>query len=73
MNAFATPARTTERVGADRLLGIKEVAERTGFGSATASRIIDESGHAIVLHRRKFILESSLMDFLRSVEGGQHA
>lgn len=69
MNTSSTPARTTEPIGNDRLLTIEDVQNRTGFGAVTASRIMDDTGHAITLRRRKFILESNLLSYLRSKEG----
>lgn len=68
MKMSASPARTTEPIGNDRLLGIADIQDRTGFGAVTASKLMDESGYAIVLHRRKFILESNLLRYLHSKE-----
>ena len=53
-------------LGSDRLLGIPDVAAITGTCPVTASRIIDETGRGIVLHRRKYILQSSLLKFFES-------
>lgn len=53
-------------VGKDRLLGISDVAKITNTCPVTASRIIDETGCAIVLHRKKYILESNFLRFLES-------
>ncbi len=46
------------RIGEDRLLSIAAVVEKTGFCRTVASALMDETGKAIVLHRRKYILES---------------
>ena len=55
-------------VGSDRLLSIQNVSEITGFCPVIASRLMKESGREIVLHRRKYILESSLLAYLREME-----
>lgn len=55
-------------IGNTRLLGINDVSEMTGTCAVTASKIIDETGRAITLHRRKYVLESALMDYLREME-----
>lgn len=53
-------------IGSDRLLGISDVAQITRTCAVTASRIIDETGYGIVLHRKKYILQSNLLKFLQS-------
>lgn len=53
-------------IGNDRLLGISDVAQITRTCPVTASRIIDETGYGIVLHRKKYILQSNLLKFLQS-------
>ena len=53
-------------IGSDRLLGITDVAAITRTCPVTASRIIDETGYGIVLHRKKYILQSNLLKFLQS-------
>lgn len=58
----------SERIGSDRLLSIQNVSEITGFCPVIASRLMKESGREIVLHRRKYILESSLLAYLREME-----
>lgn len=60
------------KLGEDRLLGIKDVSAITGLGGVTASALMRESGREIVMHRRKFILESSLLAYLRELEEGVH-
>ena len=60
--------RASERIGTDRLLGIRNVSKITGLCPVTASQLIKESGREIVLHRRKYILESSLLAYLKEVE-----
>lgn len=58
----------TSNVGSDRLLSIQNVSEITGFCPVVASRLMKESGREIVVHRRKYILESSLLAYLRELE-----
>lgn len=55
-------------LGRERLLGISDVSKMTGLSPVTASKLMKESGHAIALHRRIFILESSLFAYLRELE-----
>ncbi|BAK45824.1 hypothetical protein EGYY_28470 [Eggerthella sp. YY7918] len=69
MESNATCAK--ERIGSDRLLSIQNVSEITGLCPVTASVLMKESGREIVLHRRKFILESSLLAYLRELEVGK--
>lgn len=67
--AFA-PNEANEAIGAaigsDRLFGISDVARITGTCNVTASRIIDETGCGIILHRKKYILQSNLLKFFES-------
>lgn len=63
-----TPKPTSRRIGDDRLLGIEDVCNVTGFCPQVASRLIKDSGRGIFLHRRLFILESSLLAYLREQE-----
>lgn len=65
-----TPA-TSATLGRERLLGIEDVCGLTGLGEVTASRLMKESGRAIRLHRRLYVLESSFFDFLRSKEASE--
>ena len=53
-------------LGSDRLLSIHDVAAITRTCPVTASRIIDETGCGIVLHRRKYVLQSNLLKFFES-------
>lgn len=53
-------------LGSDRLLGIPDVAAITRTCPVTASRIIDETGCGIILHRRKDVLQSNLLKFFES-------
>lgn len=55
-------------LGNERLLGISEVCQLTGLSPVTASKLMKESGRAIALHRRIFILESSFFSYLRELE-----
>lgn len=56
-------------LGRERLLGIPDVCAITGFCPAVASTFMKESGRALELHRRVFILESSLFAYLHELEG----
>lgn len=57
------------QIGETRLLSIADVVERTGFCRTVASALIDETGKSIVLHRRKYILESDLLAHLQGLAG----
>lgn len=57
------------RIGEDRLLSIADVVEKTGFCRTVASALMDETGKAIVMHRRKYILESDLLSHLKGLAG----
>ena len=57
-----------KQVANDRVLSIEDVCEIFVFCPVTASKFIKETGHAIYVHRRIFILESNLMKYLRGVE-----
>lgn len=65
-NAVSSDDASGVAVGRDRLLGISDVAKITNTCPVTASRIIDETGCAIVLHRKKYVLESNFLRFLES-------
>lgn len=68
----ASPAVScASNLGHERLLGISEVCTITGLSPVTASKLIKESGRAIVLHRRVFILESSFFAYLRELEANE--
>ena len=43
----------------------------TGLSPVTASKFMKESGHAIALHRRVYILESSLFTYLHELEASK--
>ncbi len=65
----ASPADScSPSLGHERLLGIAEVCKITGLSPVTASKLMKESGRAIALHRRIFILESSFFSYLRELE-----
>ena len=53
----------------DKLLTVVDVQEKTGLCRTVASALMDETGKAIVMHRRKFILESDLLSHLRQLAG----
>lgn len=64
INALEKP----KMLGRERLLGIPDVCAITGFCPAVASTFMKESGRALELHRRVFILESSLFAYLHELE-----
>lgn len=51
-------------IGNDRLLGISHVQTLFGCCPVTASRITDETGAAVLVHRKKYVLESSLLSYV---------
>lgn len=55
-------------LGRERLLGVPEICEITGFGNVTAARLIKESGYGIKVHSRLFVLESSFFNYLHKLE-----
>ena len=57
-----------ETVGRERLLDIPEVCKITGFGEATASKVMKETGCCIRLHSRLYVLESSFYKYLHKLE-----
>ena len=59
---------TCVTVGRERLLGIEDVREITGLGQVAASKLMKESGRAIRLHRRVYVLESSFFAYLHELE-----
>lgn len=69
MEATISDGQTTEHIGDDRLLRIHDVQEILDVNEVTASRVMKESGRHIILHRKVYILESSLLAFLRKKEG----
>lgn len=65
----ASPADSfSPSLGHERLLGITEVCKITGLSPVTASKLMKESGRAIALHRRIYILESSFFAYLHELE-----
>ena len=64
--APAAPYNTI--IGCERLLGIPEVCALTGLNPVTASKLMKETGRAINVHRRLFILESSFYAYLHELE-----
>lgn len=65
----ASPAvSANQNLGRERLLGISEVCQVTGLSPVTASKLMKESGRAIFLHRRVYILESSFFAYLHELE-----
>lgn len=63
----------SNRPPTDHLLSIKEVAQMMSLCEPVASKLIDESGRAIVTHRRKWILESALYEYLTELAGNHVA
>lgn len=55
-------------LGDDRLLSVADVCAIMGFCPETASKLIKETGCALMVHRRLFVLESSLLAYLREQE-----
>lgn len=55
-------------IGSDRLLTISDVSRITGLCAPVASELIKETGRAITIHRRVYILESSFLAFLKEQE-----
>ena len=65
----ASPAVSFDpNLGHERLLSIAEVCKITGLSPVTASKLMKESGRAIALHRRIYILESSFFAYLHELE-----
>lgn len=64
----APAASDNSNLGRERLLGIAEVCAVTGLNPVTASKLMKETGRAINVHRRLFILESSFYTYLHELE-----
>lgn len=64
----APAAPNNSNIGRERLLGIPEVCALTGLNPVTASKLMKETGRAINVHRRIYILESSFYAYLRELE-----
>lgn len=64
----APAAPNNSNIGRERLLGISEVCALTGLSPVTASKLMKETGRAINVHRRIYILESSFYAYLRELE-----
>lgn len=58
-------------IGTERLLGIPDVCTMTGLCPVTASKLMKESGRAIRVHGRVFILESSFFTYMKELEVGE--
>lgn len=50
-------------------LKIEDVAELTGHSEKTASRIMDETGHAFTLHTTKMLLPEDFYEYLKRKAG----
>lgn len=61
-------ALDNSNLGRERLLGIPDVCALTGLNPVTASKLMKETGRAINVHRRIFILESSFYAYLHDLE-----
>lgn len=57
-----------QQIGSERLLGIQDICALTGLKEVTAAKLMKESGKAIRLHRRLFVLDTSFFNYLREVE-----
>lgn len=66
-----TAVSSDSNLGHERLLGIAEVCKITGLSPVTASKMMKESGRAIALHRRIYILESSFFAYLHELEASE--
>lgn len=55
-------------LGRERLLGIADICKLTGLGEATASKLMKESGYAIKVHSRLYVIESSFFSYLHQLE-----
>lgn len=55
-------------LGNDRVLSVGDVCDVMGFCPETAVKFIRETGYALVIHRRIFILQSSLIRYLHEQE-----
>lgn len=55
-------------LGEDRLLTVQDVAGVMEVNPVTASKIMSETGKAIYLHRRKYVLLSALIGYLHERE-----
>lgn len=54
-------------IGSDRLIGIQEVKAITGLADRAASELMSETGSAFRAHGRKYVLESDLLEYLKSL------
>lgn len=52
-----------------RPLKIEDVAKLTGHSQKTASRIMDETGHAFTLHTTKMLLPEDFYAYLKQKAG----
>ena len=64
----AQGAQKPQALGRERLLGVPNVCEITGLAEATASKLMKETGRAIKVHGRLYILESSFFAYLHELE-----
>ena len=59
--------KTYELAGHNRLLSVDDVAEITGTCNTTAAKIIKETGRPIKLHRRLYVLDTALCEYLEAL------
>lgn len=52
----------------DKLLTISDISEILGVSPVTASKFMKESGRAISVHRRLYVLSSSFYEYLKEIE-----
>lgn len=57
----------------DRVLSVADVSRIMGFCPSVASTFIKETGRGMTIHRRVFILESSLLSYLHEQESKSEA
>lgn len=62
---FAFPSASNHGI---KLLSIEDVSSMTGLCRVSASRVMSDSGGAITLRRRKYVLEDRFLAYLRSLE-----
>ena len=68
ISASAPAAATYKRLGTDRLLSTNDLCEILGCCPKTAKRIARESGFSIITHRKVFVLESSFLHYMASLQ-----
>lgn len=59
---------TARELGNERILSVADVCNIMGFCPTVAAQFMKESGYCLAIHRRLFILESSLLKYLHDLE-----